>query len=212
MWARETAKPGIAREAAGGPTAGAYLQIDRRSVDVGFPRTDVAHAFPPEAGRLHAGPAAWRRGPAAWGAQVVQITPDQAALRVRYEKGARVVLCYSYTCPYSREAFPAFVDLAQQYSGLGVSFLAFALDDDPQVLDAYLGPAPLPFDRQMLVGEGPGSIARAFAAEGIRVPSRASTPSAVVMDEEGRLLGQISGTASPRRVDRWLRGLGYRPD
>lgn len=149
-------------------------------------------------------------GPAA--AQVVQITPDQAALRVRYEKGARVVLFYSYTCPYSREAFPDFVNLAHRYGGVGVSFLAFALDDDAQVLDAYLGPAPLPFDRQLVVDEGAGSIGRAFAAEGIRVPARASTPSAVVLDDEGRLLGQVSGTDSPKRVDRWLRELGYHPD
>ncbi|MGH7629307.1 MAG: TlpA family protein disulfide reductase [Gemmatimonadales bacterium] len=144
-------------------------------------------------------------------AQVVQITPDQAALRVRYEKGARVVLFYSYTCPYSRQAFPAFVSLARRYGAVGVSFLAFSLDDDAETLDAYLGRNLLPFDRQLLVGEGPGSIARAFAAEGIRVPARASTPSAVVIDGNGRLVGQAAGTGGPGRVDRWLRQLGFEP-
>jgi len=103
-------------------------------------------------------------------AQVVQITADQAALRVRYEKGARVVFFYSYSCPYSREEFPAFVSLARRYAPAGVTFLAFSLDDDPEILDAYLGPALLPFDRQLIVPEGPGSLRRAFAAEGIRVP------------------------------------------
>ena len=105
-------------------------------------------------------------------AQVVQITPDQAALRVRYEKGARVVFFYSYSCPYSLQEFPAFVSLAQRYTPIGVTFLAFSLDDDPEVLDAYLGPTLLPFDRQLIVPEGPGSIRRAFAAEGIRVPPK----------------------------------------
>ena len=142
-------------------------------------------------------------------AQIIQITPDQAALRVRYEKGARVVLFYSYTCPYSREAFPAFVDLARRYSGAGVSFLSFALDDDPEILDAYLGADVLPFDRQILVSEGPGSIGRAFAAEGIRVPARASTPSAVVIDGNGTIIGQTAGTDAPARVERWLRQIGF---
>jgi thiol-disulfide isomerase/thioredoxin len=80
-------------------------------------------------------------------AQIVEITPDQAALRVRYEKGPRVVFFYSYTCPYSREEFPTFISLAQRFAPAGVTFLAFSLDDDPEVLDAYLGPARLPFDR-----------------------------------------------------------------
>ena len=48
---------------------------------------------------------------------------------------------YSYSCPYSRREFPAFVDLARRYAAVGVSFLAFSLDDDAQVLDAYLGGA-----------------------------------------------------------------------
>jgi thiol-disulfide isomerase/thioredoxin len=145
-------------------------------------------------------------------AQIIQITPDQAALRVRYEKGARVVLFYSYTCPYSREAFPEFVDLARRYGAVGVSFLSFALDDDPEILDAYLGPDVLPFDRQILVPEGAGSIARAFAAEGIRVPARASTPSAVVIDGDGTIVGQSAGTGAPARVERWLRQLGFSAD
>ena len=66
-------------------------------------------------------------------AQVVQITADQAALRVRYEKGTRVVFFYSYSYPYSREEFPAFVSLARRYAPAGVTFLAFSLDDDPEV-------------------------------------------------------------------------------
>lgn len=145
-------------------------------------------------------------------AQVVQITPDQAALRVRYEKGARVVFFYSYSCPYSRQEFPAFVSLAQRYTPIGVTFLAFSLDDDPEVLDAYLGPTLLPFDRQLIVGEGPGSLRRAFAAEGIRVPPKGETPSTVVFGDDGRRVGEVRGTGASRQTERWLRHLGFTPE
>jgi thiol-disulfide isomerase/thioredoxin len=144
-------------------------------------------------------------------AQVVQITPEQAALRVRYEKGPRVVFFYSYTCPYSREEFPAFVSLAQRYAPAGVTFLAFSLDDDPEILDAYLGPESLPFDRQLIVAEGPGSLRRAFAAEGIRVPPKSGTPSTVVIDAEGQRVGAVSGTGASQDTERWLQQLGFAP-
>ena len=145
-------------------------------------------------------------------AQVVQITPDQAALRVRYEKGTRVVLFYSYSCPYSRDAFPDFLELARRYAPQGVSWLAFSLDDDPEILDAYLGGDLLPFDRQLILPEGPGAIGRAFAAENIRVPARASTPSVVVIGPDDRILGQVAGTNGPRRAEAWLRQLGFAPE
>lgn len=145
-------------------------------------------------------------------AQVVQITPDQAALRVRYEKGVRVVFFYSYTCPYSREEFPAFVSLARKYAPAGVTFLAFSLDDDPEVLDAYLGPGLLPFDRQLIVAEGPGSLRRAFAAEGIRVPPKSGTPSTVVFADDGHRVGAVAGTGASQQTDRWLRQLGFAPE
>ncbi|MBA3258456.1 MAG: hypothetical protein H0T68_03185 [Gemmatimonadales bacterium] len=144
-------------------------------------------------------------------AQVVEISPDQAALRVRYEKGPRVVLFYSYGCPYSREAFPDFLALARRYAPEGVSFLAFSLDDDPEILDAYLGRDMLPFDRQLILPEGPGSIGRAFAAENISVPARASTPSVVVIGPDDRIVGQVAGTSGPRRAEGWLRQLGLTP-
>ena len=142
-------------------------------------------------------------------AQVVQITPDQAALRVRYEKGVRVVYFYSYSCPYSRQEFPAFVALARRYAAVGVTFLAFSLDDDPEVLDDYLGPSLLPFDRQLIVPEGAGSVGRAFAAEGIRVPPKTNTPSTVVFDTDGRQVGKVSGIGASRQTERWLQHLGF---
>jgi thiol-disulfide isomerase/thioredoxin len=142
-------------------------------------------------------------------AQVVQISAEQAALRVRFEKGARVVYFYSYSCPYSRREFPAFVALAQRYAAVGVSFLAFSLDDDPEVLDAYLGPSLLPFDRQLIVPGEPGSIGRAFAAEGIRVPPKTATPETVVFGPDGRRVGEVRGLGGTQQAERWLRRLGF---
>ena len=142
-------------------------------------------------------------------AQVVQIAAEQAALRVRFEKGARVVYFYSYSCPYSRQEFPTFIELARRYAPVGVSFLAFSLDDDPQVLDAYLGPGRLPFDRQLIVPGETGSIARAFAEEGIRVPPKAATPQMVVFDADGRRVGEVRGMGGVQQAERWLQRLGF---
>lgn len=113
---------------------------------------------------------------------------------MRYEKG---------------EEFPAFVELARRYTALGVSFLAFSLDDDPELLDAYLGPDQLPFDRQMIARGEPGSIGRAFAAEGIRVPPKAATPQTVVFGPDGQRLGEVSQMGGTRQIERWLRRLGF---
>jgi thiol-disulfide isomerase/thioredoxin len=154
----------------------------------------------------------WPPGARPLAAQVVQITAEQAALRVRYEKGARVVYFYSYSCPYSRREFPAFVALARRYTPAGVTFLAFSLDDDPEVLDAYLGRTLLPFDRQLIVAGGPGSLARAFAAEGIRVPPKAGTPQTVVFGPDGRRVGEVRGLGGAQQAEHWLQRLGFTPE
>jgi thiol-disulfide isomerase/thioredoxin len=117
-------------------------------------------------------------------AQVVGVNADEAALRIRYEKGARVVLFYSATCPASRQMFPAFKALARQYAPLGVSILAYSLNDDPELLDRYLGREQLPFERTYIYPGETGSLASALRSEGIRVPKGTSyTPSIVVMDD-----------------------------
>jgi thiol-disulfide isomerase/thioredoxin len=120
-----------------------------------------------------------------------------------------VVYFYSYSCPYSRREFPAFVALARRYAPTGVSFLAFSLDDDPELLEAYLGPTQLPFDRQLIVPGRPGSIARAFAAEGIRVPPKTGTPEAVVFGPDGQRVGEVRGMGGTRQAERWLQRLGF---
>jgi thiol-disulfide isomerase/thioredoxin len=128
-------------------------------------------------------------------AQVVGVNADEAALRIRYEKGARVVLFYSATCPASRQMFPAFKVLARQYAPLGVSILAYSLNDDPELLDRYLGREQLPFERTYIYPGETGSLASALRSEGIRVPKGTSyTPSIVVMDDAGGMVGQHAGT------------------
>jgi hypothetical protein len=43
--------------------------------------------------------------------------------------------------------FAAVKQLAQRYALLGGSILTYSLDDDPELVDYYLGPGFLPFDR-----------------------------------------------------------------
>ena len=82
----------------------------------------------------------------------------------------------------------------------------------PRLLDAYLGPVLLPFDRQLGIAEGPGSIRRSFAAEGIRVPSKTGTPSTVVFADDGHRVGQVGGTGASQQTERWLREPGFTPE
>ena len=146
-------------------------------------------------------------------AQVVQITADQAALRVRYEKGARVMLSSTATAaPILGRNSRRSPHWRAGTRRPGVTFLAFSLDDDPEILDAYLGPALLPFDRQLIVPEGPGSLRRAFAAEGIRVPPKSGTPSTVVFDADGHRVGAVGGTGASQQTERWLQQLGFAPE
>jgi len=145
-------------------------------------------------------------------AQVVEVPADDAALRVQYEKGTRVVLFYSATCPASRQMFPSFVALARRYAPVGVTFLAFALDDDPEVLDAYLGTGILPFDRQYIRRAPAGVLSAAFRPTGLHVPRAAYTPSIAVIAGNGRIVGERVGIDGVLLTDGWLHRLGFRPE
>jgi hypothetical protein len=109
--------------------------------------------------------------------------------------------------------FPAFKQLAQRYAPLGVSILAYSLDDDPELVDYYLGPGFLPF------GTAPTSIPVRPARSGGRSRPRGSmcrgrayTPSIAVFDDGGRMVGQHTGTRGARMAEGWLRQIGYSPD
>ncbi len=108
--------------------------------------------------------------------------------------------------------FPAFKQLAQRYAPLGVSILTYSLDDDPELVDYYLGPGFLPFDRTYIYPGEAGSLRRSLAAEGIHVPRAAYTPSIAVFDDGGRMVGQHTGTRGARMAEGWLRQIGYSPD
>lgn len=145
-------------------------------------------------------------------AQVVGVSAEDASLRIRYEKGARVVLFYSATCPASRAMFPSFVALARRYAAVGVTFLAYSEDDDPLLVERYLGPDVLPFERAYILPHERGGLRRALAADGIRVPSVGYTPSVVVLDATNRIVGQYAGVMGTTLTERWLRRLGFRAD
>jgi hypothetical protein len=142
-------------------------------------------------------------------AQVVGVSAEEASLRIRYEKGARVVLFYSATCPASREMFPSFVSLARRYAAVGVSILAYSVDDDPELIDYYLGSDVLPFERAYILPAERGALRRALEAEGIRVPAAAYTPAIAVIGPDNRMVGQHAGTRGTRLAEGWLRGLGF---
>jgi len=142
-------------------------------------------------------------------AQVVGVSAEEASGRIRYQKGARVVLFYSATCPASREMFPSFVDLAYRYAAQGVSILAYSVDDDPELVDYYLGPDVLPFERVYIIPTERGALRRALEAEGLQVPAAAYTPAIAVIGDDGRMVGQYAGGDGTRRAERWLGRLGY---
>ena len=142
-------------------------------------------------------------------AQVVGVSAEEASGRIRYQKGARVVLFYSATCPASREMFPSFVDLALRYAAQGVSILAYSVDDDPELIDQYLRPDVLPFERVYILPSEQGALRRALPAEGLQVPAAAYTPAIAVFDDDGRMVGQYAGGDGTHRAERWLGRLGY---
>ena len=133
-------------------------------------------------------------------------------MRIRYEKGTRVVLFYSATCPASREMFPGFVDLALRYSAQGVMFIAYSVDDDPELVNYYLGQNVLPFERVYILPTERGALRRALQAEGIRMPAAAYTPAVGVFGEDGQMVGQHAGSDGTQRTERWLHRLGFSAD
>lgn len=144
-------------------------------------------------------------------AQVTSLAAADVGSLIRSQPGAKVVLIYSMTCRYSHEMFPEVVRLAERYSPLGVSFLAFSVDQDPRGIEEYLGSVGYDFGRFHIQSWGPGELIAALESTGIDVRSRVATPHIAVIDAYGQLIGQSQGGSGARKADRWLRSLGFRP-
>jgi hypothetical protein len=143
--------------------------------------------------------------------QVSSLAAADAGTLIRSQPGARVVLLYSTSCRYSHEMFPEVVRLAERYGPLGVSFLAFSIDEDPAGLEEYLGSVGYIFGRFHLQPWQPGELLAAMEPTGIDVRSGVSTPHIAVIDAYGQLVGQERGGDGARDADRWLRSLGFNP-
>ena len=144
-------------------------------------------------------------------AQVSSLQAADVGDLIRSQPGARVVLIYSITCRYSHEMFPEVVRLAERYSPLGVTFLAFSIDQDPAGIEEYLGSVGYMYGRYHIQPWQPGELIAALEPSGIDVRSRVATPHIAVIDAYGQLVGQARGGSGAERANRWLRSLGFNP-
>jgi hypothetical protein len=144
-------------------------------------------------------------------AQVISMTAADARAFIRAQPGARVVLLYRTTCRHSHEMFPEVVALTERYSPLGVRFLAFSIDEQPDLLEEYLGSVGYDFERLHIQRWQPGELIAALEPVGIDVRTQSGTPHIAVIDAEGQVVGQMLGGSGARQADQWLRSLGFRP-
>jgi hypothetical protein len=99
-------------------------------------------------------------------AQVTSLTAADAGALIRAQPGARVVLLYATTCRYSHAMFPEVVALTERYGPLGVRFLAFSIDDSPNLLEEYLGSVGYGFERLHIQPWQPGGSSRRWSPQG----------------------------------------------
>lgn len=143
--------------------------------------------------------------------QVSSLAAADAGTLIRSQPGARVVLLYSTSCRYSHGMFPEVVRLAERYGPLGVTFLAFSIDEDPAGVEEYLGRVGYVYGRYHIQPWQPGELIAALEPSGIDVRSRVATPHIAVIDAYGQLVGQARGGSGAQKANRWLRSLGFNP-
>ena len=88
--------------------------------------------------------------------------------------------------------FPEVSRLAERYSSLGVTFLAFSIDEDPAGIEEYLQSVGYIFGRYHIQPWQPGEHI-------------------AVIDTYGQLVGQTRGGHGAQQANRWLRSLGFNP-
>jgi hypothetical protein len=143
--------------------------------------------------------------------QVSSLAAADVGTLIRSQPGARVVLIYSTSCRPSHEMFPEVVRLAERYSPLGVTFLAFSVDEDPAGIEEYLGSVGYVFGRYHIQPGQSGELTAALESSGIDVRNGVFTPHIAVIDAYGQLVGQDRGGYGARKANRWLRSLGFNP-
>ncbi|HLK35294.1 MAG TPA: TlpA disulfide reductase family protein [Polyangiaceae bacterium] len=117
--------------------------------------------------------------------------PDQTGRRVRLSesRGSVVVLAFVASfCPFSRAEQPALAQLAVDYAGRNVRFIAIGIDEPEADYRSYL--ARVPMRLPVLRDEG-GEVALRFTPPGaqplFRDRKKALVTSNLVLDGEGRI-------------------------
>jgi thiol-disulfide isomerase/thioredoxin len=136
--------------------------------------------------------------------KVDTIPAHDVAARIMNTEGTRVVLLYAAYCPSSRKLFPEFLEMAADYQTRGVSVLAFASDKNLWDLRSYLNDFVLPFDTVRIKPWAKGELSRAMRPTGIEIGATWGTPLVAVIDRNGDVKYQRSGSSSMPKVREWL--------
>jgi len=145
----------------------------------------------------------------AWVPTVRDVSPGEAARQIQRAYGqVRVVMIYSTSCPHCRTMFPDFVDLAARYRSRGVTVLTFATDDDAQDVADFLGSKRLPFPTARVADAGPGDLRKAMRSAGLDLERHRGVPYVAVVDRDGTVVGETTGSGSTREVEDWLDEIG----
>ena len=136
--------------------------------------------------------------------EVETIPAHDVAARIVNTEGTRVVLLYAAYCPSSRKLFPEFINMAAEYQERGVSILAFSSDNSLRQLGRYLNDFALPFDTVRIEPWDPGELGAAMRPTGIEIGATWGTPLVAVIDRNGDVKYQHSGSSSVPKVREWL--------
>jgi thiol-disulfide isomerase/thioredoxin len=136
--------------------------------------------------------------------EVDTIPANDVAARIVNTQGTRVVLLYAAYCPSSRKLFPEFINLAEEYQARGVAILAFSADESLTRLRRYLSDFVLPFDTVRIEPWASGELGRAMRPTGIEIGATWGTPLVAVIDRNGDVRYQHSGSSSIPKVREWL--------
>ena len=125
------------------------------------------------------------------------IDVNQAARRISSRVGRpTVVLLYSTTCPLSRQMFPEFVAITNQYRARGIDFIVLSTDDEEQFGDVapFLSRHKLSMEPVAIKPWASGNLIRALAPLGIEIGSTWTRPLVAVRDASGRVVRKTEAT------------------
>jgi hypothetical protein len=138
------------------------------------------------------------------------IDVNQAARRISSRVGRpTVVLLYSTTCPLSRQMFPEFVAITNQYRARGIDFIVLSTDEEEQFADVapFLSMHKLSMEPVAIKRWASGDLIRALAPLGIEIGSTYTRPLVAVRDASGRVVRKTEATTDLSGLRRTLDSL-----